>query len=393
MVTDGVDDRALSIQKQSMAKSQKVRRGYWGPSRDQEINEATVQLMDEGVLPSDFKTRKDYEVQRQSRIERNRQDRGKMVYSSEAGGLIPDPRAAAEANAITQEKWDAQQLQAASDSKKADKARGILARDYWAENPTAKKTAIVKDFSGDPEVQAAVATGNSKKIKEALKAANTRAMASGTETSITADGATENASAMKVRAVDLPSLAANIEANKKAESLAQQERNKYNNTKVAEAKKFYQDQRRENEKASADRYATFVANNAENERLDRQGQAYLNAVNQQYAGMRKTAREAYRDGRPILDQGFWDAYSGLAQVKTQSGSLGVDKARRWASSEVLAEENKRNEEERLRREVSNSLSSGGGLTGLTERFFNDVTNMTYDLMRPIVRDNRGASAR
>lgn len=140
-------------------RSNKSVREQWGPTAEEERQEAMDRLIQSGRTPSSFGSVKNFESAVREEVNSAREARGPMAYDQSQGKMIPSPKARRERLSAWVDEQDRIEKEA---------------EEYKAKNSDAGRTAIVKDWSEDPEVAAARKTGSIAAIEQATKNARSR---------------------------------------------------------------------------------------------------------------------------------------------------------------------------------------------------------------------------
>jgi hypothetical protein len=298
----------------------------------------------------------------------------------------------------------------AEEAEKAVQRQGLSAEDYWERNPTSKRIAIVKDWSADPEVAAARASGNISAIEQATKNARDRdrvarglpkgpgttegdaaALAGGaavrtnatrTETvSSDPNGPTVTTSRpanAAVREVDLMDLRAEADRRAKADK-SRPDMEKFNAT-APEREKRVAERRKENEEAGARRFAKFVADNEIEKRQVAQAKGYLKTFRQQAANLSRSAAESILDGRERNGE-FWQAVENANYNMSYLNSVSGEEQLQWALDQLKEEEESRGRIDRAARASTSEQeplisaftgTSGGTISDLLPGYFSNI---------------------
>jgi hypothetical protein len=177
----------MSTRNQRYARFAAARK-QWGPTKADEEIQALGQLADERFDPENPR---EAATAISERAKANRAARGKQVFDTAQGRLVSADRGEKEAE-------------------KAVQRLGLSAEDYWERNPTSQRTVTVQDWSKDPEVAAAIKSGDISAIEKATKNARDRnRVARGlpkgpgtTEGDAAAGRAQSNTAAMGVNSID-----------------------------------------------------------------------------------------------------------------------------------------------------------------------------------------------
>jgi hypothetical protein len=224
------------------------------------------------------------------------------------------------------------------EARKAERAvqrQGVSAQDYWERNPESKRTAVVKNWSGNPEVAKAIATGESTKIEAAIKKAKAEG---GRTASISADGeVTQTGNAgPRVRVVNV----ADLNEDMQADRLAQKTKRSEQQEKLAEFRKDMVEKRKENERVSRDRFDDFVVAQDQRKTDKAKSEAYLKNFDRQARAMRRAAiGNSYsgKEGAP----GFWERNDEIQATAQNLRRMSQEERLKWANSQVKADEEAR----------------------------------------------------
>lgn len=316
-------------------------------------------MREQGVDFNSFATKKDRDMAVQAQINAAKKAQGPMAYSTAEDRLIPSPRAQARAQAITtQDQYDASEATKAATAAQDEMRKGVTAENYFRDNPTSQRIATASDYSNDPGVKAAQATGNTTAIEEAVKAARGRSTAETggasppPRTSATVgDPATTSSATSPVgpmvdvggrkgpttRAVDIVEVAQGMVDEKTSEKA----RIADNQRKVQEYRDNMYKVRVGREEESAARYDQFVTGIATRDREESQGAELAKSKQQEARASRKIARDAARYGRDMPAE-FWERNAKLQATNKILQEGGVDVAERWGTAEVREQEAARN---------------------------------------------------
>jgi len=309
----------------------------WGPTKSDEEFEALGELLDEGFNP---KNKRQADIAVNERVKAKRAERGPMAYDQARGELIPSPRARAQANAMTQEKWDAQEEARIAQAAEDKKRQGVSAEDYWERNPTSNNYAEVKDWRDSFAVQDAALSGDTAAIEAATRQ----------ERDAARSGKTSSTNPVKYRRDDVqiarfPTDEAEYMAEERQRlRLEQEEGRKAQAERRAEVVKNYRnnmvEKRKENERASRDRFDDFVIAQDQRKTDKVKAEAYLQNFNRQARAMRRVAT-GNSSASPESAQGFWERNADLQATARNLNRMSQEERLKWADSQVKEEEKAR----------------------------------------------------
>jgi hypothetical protein len=316
-------------------------------------------MLDEGVNPNSMSNR-DWQMAREERVKANRAARGPQAYDQAQGKLIPSPRAQAQANAMTQEKWDAQEQARVTQAAEDKKRQGVSAEDYWERNPTSTRTASVSDWSNHPAVAAAIKSGDTSAIEKATKQARDDFKSGKNIAGFT--GPTR-------QSVDVADLASTAQADRLAQESERGARAERRAEVVENYRGSLAEERKKNEQASRDRFDRFIIAQDQRKTDQAKAEAYLKNFNRQARAMRRAAVGNSYAGKEGAEK-FWELNADIQATAQNMRRMSQEDRLKWAGGQVKAEEEAR----------ANKITTASSPSVVTEKqvaeFFNKPLNLT-----------------
>lgn len=321
-------------------------RKQWGPTLEEERRRAQDQMLDEGADPNSM-SNQDWRVAREERVKANRRP---MVYDQARGRLVP---------------------------KDSGTASSPTAEDYWAQNPESSRTAVVSDWSNDPEVARAQASGDSSAVEKAVKAARDRARTNSAvaETNSTtptgAVVATGRPALQPARAeIDLMDL---VDGANQARDKSKPDMAKFRSRQKERESSIY-DSRLKAEAASRDRFAKFLVARDQEAAQAADAEGYLKAFRDRARASKAARTQAVASGRPLPEE-FWEADADLQATMRMLSGKSREERLAWAKAQMKGVREERGNQDKLAREQNRILeemnAAQSSLSGMVRTLFNN----------------------
>ncbi len=161
-----------------------------GPSLKMQRLYASKRLGEQGVVSDDYKTRKEWQLRVEEEVKAERERLGPRVYDQAVGRMVPNQKALAKENAMTQEKWDLQEASRVKEEDKRFQEEAVQRAQLAAKEKSLDNPASTRQMRDLPEVREAIETGDIAAIEAATVRARdrlTQANAPETETRLDID--------------------------------------------------------------------------------------------------------------------------------------------------------------------------------------------------------------